>query len=301
MKIKFDSDHLIPVVMGAVIIIADIIYLINTVWFYAVLLIAFLLMIAQYMIDYFSTLQKITVLEDKFPSFVRDLVATIKTGIPLPKAIMGLSVNDYGELTPYIKKLGNQMEWDISAKSALKTFAQDTESKVIMRAIETVIEAEKYGGNIEEVLTSITSSLTSINKIRNDRQASIQGTIIQNYIIFFVFLIIMVVIRVMIIPYLSQAESTSVSPEVAGLVQTGLSSLALNVKIILWPIGTFFASFAQWLTSLNGLFLMMAVIQGLFTGLVGGKLAEGSFRAGLKHSFIMVVMAFIIVSLIQSL
>ena len=41
-------------------------------------------------------------------------------------------------------------------------------------------------------------------------------------------------------------------------------------------------------------FLFLLIAQGLFAGLTIGKLAEGSVRAGIKHSFVMVIAAFLI-------
>ena len=41
-------------------------------------------------------------------------------------------------------------------------------------------------------------------------------------------------------------------------------------------------------------FLALLIIQGLFAGLVIGKLSEGNVKAGIKHSFIMIAMAVLI-------
>src|SRR3989338_6946298 len=46
-------------------------------------------------------------------------------------------------------------------------------------------------------------------------------------------------------------------------------------------------------TQVAGLFLGLLLVQGFFTGLVIGKLAEGSLYAGIKHSFIMMISAFL--------
>ena len=40
--------------------------------------------------------------------------------------------------------------------------------------------------------------------------------------------------------------------------------------------------------------LYLLIVQGLFTGIVIGKLAEGNFKAGLKHSFIMTAVSLLI-------
>ncbi|MEK6826981.1 MAG: hypothetical protein AABX99_00675, partial [Nanoarchaeota archaeon] len=38
-------------------------------------------------------------------------------------------------------------------------------------------------------------------------------------------------------------------------------------------------------------FMYLLLIQGLFSGLVIGKLSEGSIKAGLKHSFALVILS----------
>lgn len=40
--------------------------------------------------------------------------------------------------------------------------------------------------------------------------------------------------------------------------------------------------------------IYLLVLQGFFTGLVIGKLAEGNFKSGIKHSFIMVALSLLI-------
>lgn len=47
-------------------------------------------------------------------------------------------------------------------------------------------------------------------------------------------------------------------------------------------------------------FLYLLIIQGLFSGITIGKLSEGNVKAGIKHSFSLVVLSFL-VSTIASL
>jgi hypothetical protein len=44
-------------------------------------------------------------------------------------------------------------------------------------------------------------------------------------------------------------------------------------------------------------FLYLLIIQGIFSGLTIGKLAEGSIKTGIKHSFALVALAFLISTL----
>ena len=44
---------------------------------------------------------------------------------------------------------------------------------------------------------------------------------------------------------------------------------------------------------ISNAFMYLLLIQGLFSGLTIGKLSENSVKAGIKHSFALMVMAFI--------
>ncbi|MCK5046645.1 MAG: hypothetical protein KAS22_08695, partial [Candidatus Heimdallarchaeota archaeon] len=49
----------------------------------------------------------------------------------------------------------------------------------------------------------------------------------------------------------------------------------------------------QVLESYKILFLHMTIVEGLFSGLVAGKMGEGKAKSGLKHSSIMVLIGWI--------
>ena len=47
-------------------------------------------------------------------------------------------------------------------------------------------------------------------------------------------------------------------------------------------------------TEISNSFLYLLLVQGFFMGLTIGKLAEGNFKAGIKHSFALIVSSFLI-------
>ena len=46
--------------------------------------------------------------EEMFLEFSRNLVESVKSGIPVSKSIINISNKDFGSLTPHVKKLANQ-------------------------------------------------------------------------------------------------------------------------------------------------------------------------------------------------
>jgi len=45
---------------------------------------------------------------------------------------------------------------------------------------------------------------------------------------------------------------------------------------------------------ISSAFLYLLLIQGFFTGITIGKLGEGNFKSGIKHSFSLMLMSFLI-------
>ena len=218
--------------------------------------------------------------EEKFLEFARSLVESVESGTPISKSIVNMSQKDFGSLTPHIKKLANQIELGIPLQKSLETFAYDTRSKTIIRAITLIREADKTGGNINTILESVAKSVSEIEKLKSERRAAISSLVVEGYIIFLVFIIIMVVMEIQIIPLTSQI-GFGTGGNIDAL-PSGAAEIGATVGEGFDPNEFTFA------------FLGLLVFQGFFAGLVIGKLSEGNIKAGIKHSFIMVSMAILI-------
>ncbi|MBD3313402.1 hypothetical protein GF345_03085 [Candidatus Woesearchaeota archaeon] len=300
--LKTERRHIISIILGVVLLFIDILFFFETAWFIPLIVIAVTVGWSQYWIDFFVEMQRQKNLEVRFPDFVRYLVGAIKSGMPMSKAVLHVSKTDFGALNPYIKKLANQIEWSIPLHKALMVFAYDTKNPVIKRAIATVIEAEQAGGNIEDVLETVTQSVIEIKKIKDRRKASIHSQVIQSYVIFGVFLIIMLIVQNLVVPYVSSlgAPVGDTGDVTEGIINP-LGGIIEDVEFDYSSFLGFLGSAQAWFLSLGGIFLMIALIQGFFTGLVIGKLAEGKISPGFKHSLILMTAAFFIISLSQAL
>lgn len=294
---RFKKKYWYGINAGIIIIIIDLIFLRSTRFFTPLIVIGVTLGWAQVWTDYFLENSKKKEYEARFLDFVRNLVGAIKSGMPVPKAIMHVAnETEYGSLTPNIKKLANQIEWAIPVHKALSNFAKDTENDIIIRAISTVIEAEQAGGNMEDVLESITTSLLEIKKIKDQRRASIHSQMIQSYIIFFIFLGIMVVIQAFLMPYLGKMMGANLAQ--GSIASADMVGVQTKVNIDFSSVGSFVLTLKDWFSSMQGVFLMLSIIQGLFAGLVIGKLSEGDLLSGLKHSIILVTISIIVMTTI---
>ncbi len=197
-------------------------------------------------------------LEERLPDFLRDVSEAIYSGMTLPQAIKHVMHNNYGNLSKYVKQIGIQIDWGVPFEKVFKEFGERTKNRVIKRAISTVIETHRAGGNIASTLSAVTQSLIEINKLQKERLAHIYQQIVTGYMIYFVFLGIMIGMLKFLLPGMITPPTTSV----AGFA-TGTQEMAQIYKEMF-----------QWLV----------VIEGIFSGLSIGKMSEGSIIAGLKHS-----------------
>jgi flagellar protein FlaJ len=304
MNLVFEKRHVIAMVFGMIMLFIDFIFFLRTPWFVPMIIIAVSIGWSQFWIDFFVNSKNQKELEAMFPEFVRNLVGAVKSGMPVSKAIVYVSKTDYAALTPYVVKLANQVEWSIPVHKALLNFANETKNGVIKRSIATVIEAEISGGNIEDVLETVTNSVIEIKKIKLGRRATIHSQLVQSYIIFFVFLGVMIVIQNLLIPYIADIESKNIEGVTEGgmaLTSASLGGAIRPIDIDYSSLGAFIGTLGAWLTSIRGVFLMLSMIQALFAGLVLGKLAEGDLRSGAKHSLILMTVSFFVITLAQGM
>ncbi|MBN2454896.1 type II secretion system F family protein [Candidatus Woesearchaeota archaeon] len=292
-NLRFEKKHKVAIAAALFLLSIDALVFFGSALFIPLIAVAVTVGWLPYWTDIFAENRKQKELETKFPEFVRNLTGAIKSGMPASQAVIQVADTDYGALTPYVKKLANQLEWSLPFHQAFQNFGQETNNGVIKRAIATMSQAEEAGGNVEDVLSAITESLLQIKKIREERRASIHAQVLQSYIIFFVFLGVMIIIQNLLIPYMSEFST--------GLDEGIGIGVGINTKV---PLDfsdpfAFVSSIGGWALSIYGIFLMMSMIQGFFAGVVLGKLAEGDLTSGLKHSLIMATSAFIIITFAQ--
>ena len=212
---------------------------------------------------------------ERFLEFARNLAESVKSGNPIGQSILNMRNKNFGSLSPHVQKLANQISLGIPMSQAFDNFSHDVGSRTIRRAITLIREAEEAGGQIDNILDSVANSIYQIEKLKKERKAAIYSLVVQGYIIFFIFIGIMLVMQFKILPLTSDIGGFG-GGSGADFLGDGSSSSEFDPSAMARP------------------FLILLIIQGLFTGLVVGKLAEGSVKSGIKHSFILAVTAFLV-------
>lgn len=239
-------------------------------WFYPMFIISFIVSGVHPLIDFLKEMNYQKRVEEKFVDFSRDLESSVKSGITIPSAIIQASQKDYSELSPFIKKLANQIKVGIPIHKALVTFAENTNNSMIKRSIAIVIEAEASGGDIDNVLKSVTDAMVSIKKLKEERKSGTYGQIVQGYIVYFVFIGIMLVLQLKLFPELAKAGASVGDTGINLLGAAGGVAQAVNLDVV---------------------FFALVMIQGFFAGLMIGKFSEGTLKSGIIHSVVLCAMA----------
>lgn len=283
---KLKKSNWVGIIAAAVIILVSIVLLYMNVPFFDIKIFYFITGIAAVIagLPFFANLllesEREKNIDQMFLEFSRDLVEGVRSGTPISKSIMNVRTKDYGSLSPYVSKLANQIALGIPVKEALEIFAKDIGSPVISRAVGLIREAEIAGGKIESILESVSFSISQIEKLKKERKAAIYSLTVQGYIIFFIFIAIMLVMEFKILPITSQlgggemAEMGNIAGGIGG--SSGLKVVSVNPETFARP------------------FLFLLITQGFFAGLIIGKISEGTVKAGLKHSFILVAVSWLI-------
>ena len=153
--------------------------------------------------------------EEMFLEFARDLVESVKSGTPINKSIINAKGQSYGALNPNIKKLANQISLGIPLKTALQIFSDDVHNKTISRALTLIGQAERAGGDIGRILEAVASAVSMSDKLGKERKSSASTLIVQGYVIFFIFLVIILVMQYKILPLISSFNTSGLSSATA--------------------------------------------------------------------------------------
>lgn len=268
---EFKKIHWIGMGISLAIIVLAV-FLYGTKFFFFVFGIGILAAVTPFVLSVISETRTASEKEEMFLEFTRNLAESVNTGTPITKSIVNVKEKSYGVLSENIKKLTNQISMGIPLNRALQTFANDVDNKSISRALTLIGQAERSGGEIGEILESVAEAVTMADKLKKERKAAISTLVVQGYIIFFVFIVIVLVLQFQIVPLL-----TGITPIGGSIGIGGLGGGA--------PVGQ---------EEISSSFLYLLLVQGFFSGLAIGKLSEGAIKPGIRHSFILMLVAFLI-------
>ena len=212
-------------------------------------------------------------IEGVLPDFLRDVAEASKFGTNLADSIKIASEGQYGVLSGEIKKIASQIKWGVSVDEALREFAERNRSAFTVRLISTVIESNRSGGNVSEVLNIIAENSKETQLLAKEKYSQLNSYVIILLIAYAVFLLTILILDLQFFPVMSRQISSGSS----------ISSISyLNYSAI--PL-------------IKEIFTGVVILQGVGSGLMSGVLFDGRYQSGFLYAAILIAIGYITILL----
>jgi flagellar protein FlaJ len=144
--------------------------------------------------------------------------------------------------------------------------------------VTLITTATRMSGNISEVLTIAAKDARMSEVLQKERSSAMFLYTVVIYLTFFVFIFVVIVISAQFLPVLGTVTASASGISGMGEVLPGFGTSSISTfKRLLYHI---------------------CLVQAFFSGLIAGKMGEGSVRAGVKHAAVMLVVALIAFNLL---
>lgn len=215
-------------------------------------------------------------IEERFADFLRDVASGHQGGLTLPAAVIVASRGEYGPLTPEVQKMAEQLSWNLPFTEALERFAERVDTPLVRRAVNLILQANRSGGSTIEVLMAASRDAREIKSLETERRLTMSLYTVVIYVTFFVFLGVAAVLYASFVPKLVEASQAAQGAQLgASGPVAGLGGPSLSLR------------------DFQVFYFMAAIMQGLGDGIVAGLMGTGRAALGLRHSFLMVLVAYV--------
>src|SRR5438876_4838383 len=216
--------------------------------------------------------REIKQVERRLPDFLRDVAEAGRFGMTLADAIVVSSSGRYGKLTPEIKKMAAQITWGVPATEALRLLATRVKTPMVERVVAIIVKSSDAGGDVADVLTMVSHDTKENQLTEDERRITMSTYIAVIYISFMVFLVTIWILDVTFLPKMLEASGALATT--GGVVQSPLAQDLPNV-----------------VASIRIAFFIAVAVHGLGDGILAGVLDTGRIPNGLRHSFVLLVIA----------
>ena len=212
-------------------------------------------------------------IERRLPDFLRDVAEAGRFGMTLAEAIVVSSGGRYGKLTPEIKKMAAQISLGVPATGAPRLLAERVKTPKVPRVVAIIVKSSDAGGDVADVLTMVSHDTKENQLTEDERRIAMSTYVAVIYISFMVFLVTIWILNVTFLPKMVEASGS-----LAGTTAlAGSSPLAENLPDVVYQIKI--------------AFFVATIVHGLGDGILAGVLDNGKIPTGLRHSFIMLLIA----------
>ncbi|MEM2739824.1 MAG: type II secretion system F family protein [Candidatus Bathyarchaeia archaeon] len=195
--------------------------------------------------------------------FLLDLADAQLSGIPMIRALEEAAGRGYGALTGDVRYMVARIQWGFTVEDSLQVFKARAITPLSRRIATLIAEAVRYGGDLKTVFAGTAEFVRRINELRRERWRRLRPYVI----VFYISIILLLTLTVILFKGFI---------EVITVGETALQILPAIDK--LW---------------FKTAMLDLAIIESIFGGLSIGKVSEGTVRAGVKHTMILMAAVYV--------
>ncbi len=278
-------------VATVILLVINILWIKNSIIGINIIIWGLILTFVPYGIYNYISYKRMKDMESVLPSFLRSIAERSKSGMNLYECFKQASKQDFGALTPELKKIVSEASWNVGMNKAIKKFINRTDSKTIKRVMYILLQAYISGGDITKISENLASNLEHIKEIENKRKSLMAQHVTMIYAIFFIFIGIIIILLKFMMPMMSMGENMGGF----GLNFGGNPCDICNDPLVCFgcPLFNSICMLAGLGKSADigcyykGMFFSMIIIQAIFSGFIAGVIESNSLRAGLKHVILM--------------
>ncbi|MCE8429275.1 MAG: type II secretion system F family protein [Candidatus Methanoperedens sp.] len=228
------------------------------------IIISTLILFVPFLFFYEMQMKRIRQIGDSVPAFLRRLATISDMGTPLSDAIKSISRINLGVLSTEVKLIHKDILWSRSIMESLTKFEHRVNTISISRVVTLITKASEASANIKETLRVAARDADLSEKLTRQKFTVLFSYLIVIYMSFAVFMLVLYVFATMFLPHI---------PETSG--GRGMFMISAHTE------------------EYTMLFMHASVIQGFFSGIIAGQMMGENIFDGLKHSMIMMTVAYI--------
>jgi flagellar protein FlaJ len=202
--------------------------------------------------------------DDSIPSFIRDVTESQKIGLSPEKSIIQATRRkDYGHFSELLELVRSQIEWGIPLRKTFENFREKIRSWFAVVNFAMLVETIEIGGNPTQALEILSEYSEREREVQINKRALLKPYIILAFV--WSILIAVTTTIVALTTYLmTSLMSSSLSPVMISGMQNQMGAFSVGIVLQCW-------------------------ISGFFIG----KISEGNFAAGFKHSAMLAATAYV--------
>jgi len=209
----------------------------------------------------------------RFPDTLNILASANQMGIDLTEALGLVSRWSEGALAREMRRVRNDIRWNHDVEQALLAMGNRLGVPRVMRTMKLLSKGSQSTGDLARILSIAAEETRTRHRLERRRRQEMNAYVA---IVIIGFLVYLAVVGIVNANFLQPIARMSAEMGAEGGSAGGMSGLPTVSNV---PVAAY-----------RGLFFHSALVQGLGSGLIAGKLAENELLAGLKYGVALVLL-----------